>query len=398
MTATRFTPPPEFDLPPGRLELRKHHLVAEIAAAGTAQPRSGERRSRRAAGNRLRLRGVALAPVAAVVAACAVLLVAPWQNGGPSVVDQALAAVSGGPVLHAIVEYSWPQDLVVDLATGAERERVHRYEFWYDEQRRQLRHRSMTDGGEPIDSVISGAELSVSLDPALAGFATRYRDALANGDARLVGDATVDGRPAKRIEFAPRGSGAVEEVLVDAATYVPLRFHSTYPGGRRSPEWQVVTVESTPRDPSTFRQGSSRPRPSAGEVTEGREISLDEAARALGASPLWLGPSFAGHGLGAVELSETTAWLTDGSKVSGILVRLSYGSIRVRLARDAAGSYALGFGQDEHPTPPEGSIAVTGNEREGWAGELRHGEFAVMLSGTSKEELLAAARALTPQR
>lgn len=398
MTATSVTPPPELDLPPGRLELRKHHLVAEIAAAGRTRPRAGVPVPGRGGASRLRLARVALAPLVAVVAACAVLLVAPWQSGGPSVVERALAAVGAGPVVHAVVEYSWPQDLVVDLATGAERERVHRHELWYDEQRRQLLYRSVTDGGEPIDYLVSGPALSVRLDPALTGFATRYREALASGDARVVGDATVDGRPAKRIEFAPDGGGAVEEVRVDAETSVPLRFHSTYPGGRRSPEWRVATIESVPRDPASFRERSSRPRASAGEVTEGREISLEEAARALGAPPLWLGPSFAGRALSSVELSRTKAWLTDGSKVKGVLVRLAYGSVRVSLARDSAGSYGIGFGEDDHPTPREGSVAVTGNDRQGWQGEFRHGDFAVMLSAPSKEQLLTAARALVPQR
>jgi len=39
-----------------------------------------------------------------------------------------------------------------------------------------------------------------------------------------------------------------------------------------------------------------------------------------------------------------------------------------------------------------------GNDRQGWTGELRHGDFAVMISAPGKEHLLAAARALTTQR
>ena len=65
------------------------------------------------------------------------------------------------------------------------------------------------------------------------------------------------------------------------------------------------------------------------------------------------------------------------------------------LARDPAGSYAVGSGEDEYPTPTEGSVAVTGG-RHGWQGELRRGDFAVMLSAPRKEQVLAAARALTP--
>jgi hypothetical protein len=379
-----MTPPAERDLPPGRRQAMKERLVLELAVA---PPRRSRRR---------RSPWIALAPAVVAAATLAFLLVAPWESRGPSVVDRALAAVGAGPVVHAVVEHSWQQDVVVDLATGAERPRVHRVEYWYDEERGQLRTRSATDGAEPTDAVISAGV--AQLDPALAGFATQYRDALANGGARVVGDTTVDGRSAKRIEFAPRSAGAVEEVTVDAQTHVPLRFHTTYRGGRRSPEWRVVTIESMPRDPSDFAAAeASRPRPSVGEVREGRGVSLVDATRALGAPPLWLGPSFGNHALDSVELSRTRAWLTDGSTVSGVLVRLSYGSVRVSLARDAAGSYALGFGADEYPTPPEGSVAVTG-DRYGWQGDLRHGDFAVMLSAPSKEQLLGAARALTARR
>jgi len=396
MTSIGFKPPPELDLPPGRLELRKQHLVAVIAAARPSQGRASVSPRRAGIPTRLAIPRLAFAAVGVVVAACAVLLLAPWRGGAPSVVDRALAAVGAGPVVHAVVEYSWPQDVVVDLKTGAEQERVHRHEFWYDEQGRQLLHRSLTDGGEPIDYLISGPALAVRLDPALTGFATRYRAALASGEARITGDTILDDRPAKRIEFAPDSSGSVEEVLVDAETYAPLRFSSTYRGGRRSPEWRVLTVEAIARDPSIFREASARPRATAGEVTESRKTSLAEATRALGAKPLWLGPSFAGKALGSIELSETTAWLSDGSKVSGVLARLIYDRVRVSIARDDAGGYALGFGEDDHPTPSEGSIALTGNDRQGWSGELRHGSFAVMLSAPTKEEVLAAARALRP--
>lgn len=341
---------------------------------------------------------VALAPLAAVLAAVALLLGGPWQSDGPSVVDRALAAVGPGPIVHAVVEYSGPQDVVVDLASGEERERVHRDEFWYDEERRQLLHRSVTEGGEPTEYLLSGTHVPGRLDPALTGFATQYREALASGNARVVGETTVDGRPAKRIEFSPTDGVATHEVVVDAQTYAPLRFHSSYPGGRRSPIWRVVTIESVPRNPADFRESPQQPRLTAGEVTEGRDVSLTEAERALGAPVVWLGPAFGGQALGSVQLWRTTAWLSDGSKFRGSLVRFTYGPVRVSQARDRAGSYAVGFGEDGHPTPPAGAIAISGDDRDGWAGELRHGDYAVMISAPTKQQVLAVARALTPRQ
>lgn len=375
MNPDLLTLPAERDLPPGRLEARRLHLVAEIAAPS----------------RRTRVARIALAPAAVVAAALAVALVAPWESSGPSVVDRALAAVGAGPVVHAVVEYSWPQDVLVDLRTGAEHERVHRAEYWYDDERKVLRVRYSTDGNEPADYVASG---EVGLDTSLAGFATEYREALESGAARFVGDTTVAGRRAKRIEFAPRGSGAVEEVTVDAVTYAPLRFHTTYPpSGRRSPEWHVLTIESLPRDPADFVPVEpSQTWVSVGEVSAGEPISLAEAEQALGAKPLWLGESFLGRRLGSVELDRTKSWLTDGSVVTGVIVRLDYGGVRVSLSRDRA----AGWGSPESPMPPPGTIALDG-DRSGWQGKLREGGFEVSLSAPLKEQVLAAARALTAQ-
>ena len=378
MTTSRLTPPSELDLPAGRLEARARHLVAEMATVERRRPS---------------VFSLVLVPVAVVGAVLALLLVAPWQSRGPSVVDRALAAVGAGPVVHAVVEYSWPQDVVVELASGVERERVHRAEYWFDEQGGKLRASYSTDGSEPIEYAESGVMLQ--LDPALGGFVTQYRDALANGHAQVVGDATVDGRPAKRIEFSPGSGGAVEEVTVDAKTYAPLSFHSTYPPRRRSPEWRVLTIESIPRKAADFSVATpSQPRADTGEVSAAHVVSLATAERALGARPLWLGASFGGRALDSVELSQTTAFLSDGTKRQGVVVRLVYGSVRVSLGRDEAGKYAVGYGNDESPTPPEGSVAVTGNASESWQGELRRGDFAVLISAPHRESVIAAARTL----
>jgi hypothetical protein len=331
---------------------------------------------------RLRARRLLL-PAAVAAATALVLVVAPWRGGGSSVVDRALAAVGAGPVIHAVVEYSWPQDAVVDLATGAERERVHRAEYWFDGERAKLRVRYSTDGGAHVDYVASGAE-EAQLDASLAGFATQYRDALADGRARLVGDTTI--------RFAPRTGGAVEEVTIDADTYRPLTFRTTYPPARRSPEWRVLTIESTPRDPADFRASPRGPHPDVGEVSAARDVSLAVATRALGAPPLGL----RGRTPRSLQLSHATSWLTDGSKLEGVVVRLDYGDVKVSLARDEAGRYAVGFGTDEHPVPPEGSMSLTGNDADGFQGVLRRGDFGVLLASTHKDALIAAARALTP--
>ena len=275
-------------------------------------------------------RSVVTAAVA-VAAAIALALVAPWQERGPTFVDRALAAVGGGPVVHAVVEYSWDRDVVVEIATGEERQRVHRTEYWYDEERNTLRTRLLTDGVQLTEIVetprhawsdvgeFPTAGNAAQLDPALKGFVTGYRDALDDGSAEVVHETTVDGRAAKVIRFHPRPSGSVQEVIVDARTYRPLRFHHTYPpDGRRSPEWRVVSIESISRDPSLFAPPPlSKPRPTQGWGLEASAIKPGDAARRLGVAPLGL----TALAIERVDLQRVGAELTDGHKVEGVVLQ-----------------------------------------------------------------------------
>ncbi len=355
--------------------------------------------------------GRVLASAVAVAAALAIALVAPWQDGGPNFVDRALAAVGGGgPVVHAVVEYSWDRDVVVEIATGEERRRVHRTEYWYDEDRETLRTRLLTDGVQ-ITEIVETPQHAWSdvgdfpmggnapeLDPALAGFVTGYRDALADGSAEVVGETTVDGHAAKLLRFSTRPSGSFQEVAVDAKSYRPLRFHHTYPGGRRSPEWRVLELESIPREPSLFAPPErSAPRPTTGSVEEGSRIDLTDAPLALGSTPLWLGPDFAGRDVERVVLHRTRAELTDGREVSGVVLRIEYADgVRVSQAVDPAGLYALGINDGGDPTAPPGSMSVYSDPRPHWQGELEAGKVGIVLDAPTRDLLLEAARGLRP--
>lgn len=343
-----------------------------------------------------------LALAAAVTLAAAVALIAPWGDRGPDVLERALAAVGNGPVLHAVVEYS-ADDAIVDLATGASSRRVHRTEFWYDEGRRSMRTRLSTDG-VILTELVQTPEGSMSdvgpvrtggagpqLDPLFAGFATGYRDALANGTASVVGETQVDDREAKVIEF-DRPIETVT-VLVDAETFMPLRFYTSFDAGRRSPTWTVVHVETLPRHPSQFEappQGA--PRPTAGTASGGEEISLEQARGALAAQPLWLGP----EGLERIRLTRAETEFTDGRKVRGVNVHFDYGRIEVWVATNLAGAYSIGMEDGGDPPPPAGSIAITrswGGPRS-WEGELRADGRWVRVVAPTREQVLDAARGL----
>lgn len=392
-------------------------LLAIADAVGATQ------RRRRRLGRRR-----ALALPAAVAALLVLVLAAPWQHGGPSTLERALAAVGQGPVIHAVVETSTRGNALIEIASGEKRPRVHRTEYWYDGERKRLHTRLLVDGVQiteivetperaysDLGSYPTGGAFEPSLEPALLGFVTRYRSALAGGRAKVLDETTVNGRPAKRITLR-LPHGAREEVMVDAETYKPLRFFIVAPRVRtpqiappasllRSPEYRVVTIESLPRDPGFFAPPKlSPPRPTAGSGGSAEDVTLDEASRALGRQPRWLGRAFGGHGLDAVLLRHYRAEWTDGRTGEGVVVELSYGGVTLSQAVDPAAAYQLGFDDGGGPPPPPGFLETTppgteittGRAVGPWSAELRSDGIAMLLEAPSRATLLQAARALTP--
>jgi hypothetical protein len=383
-----------------------------------------------------RRRGVfRLAVVAALVAVgVTIALVASFSGRGPSVVDRALAAIGTGPVIHAVVEYSHPNDVVVDLASGKSYERVHRTEYWYDRERSFLHTRLTTDGkmlteivetptGSDSDLGHYPGGIAAQLDPALAGFVTHYHEALASGKAKIVGHEQVAGRDVMLLRIT-LDHGDTEEVGVDSATYRPLFFGANprpTVGVGKIPTWHVAVIESVPRDPSYFAKPDlSPPRPTGGRGSETSKITLEQAANALDQPALWLGARFSDLPLARIELEHVQTDYTDGSKHDGTKLELSYGHIgpngRVRAqpwlivgeAASVAASYQLGFNDGGDPPAPEGSMVVEDNsifatagrraipERAEWTGKLIRGGIYVALSASSRDLLLAAAHALEP--
>src|SRR5579884_3744834 len=72
-----------------------------------------------------------LSAAAAVAAAVAVALVAPWHRDHGTLSDLALAALGSQPVVHVVTETPTGADLV-DIASGAVSPVVQQDEIWYD--------------------------------------------------------------------------------------------------------------------------------------------------------------------------------------------------------------------------------------------------------------------------
>jgi hypothetical protein len=370
---------------------RPQLLRLATAVADLRAPIAKQRR------RRYRVGAMALAAVGLAVALVAL------PDRGPGALDRALAAISSGPVIHAVVERSSPDSVVVHLTTGQARERIHAIEYWYDRERSLLRTRLSTDGqvlteivetptGSDSDLGHYPGGIAAQLDPALAGFVTRYREALANGTAEIVsrdGDITTI-----RISLGP---GTTEDVSVDSDSYRPIllayRRH-----GEVMQSWRVASIEAIERSPTFFAKPKrAEPRPTGGGEIASREVSLDEASNALERRPVWLGKTFRNLPLSGAILSVDRALYTDGTSHEGKRLTLRYGQddpLVIGQAASVAGSYQLGFNDGGDPPAPEDSLVL---ERSGgiWTGELIKDGLFLSLRASDRDTIVAAAKALT---
>jgi hypothetical protein len=400
------------------------------STALAALPPKPRRRGRRVA---------VLAAVAAAGAAAAVLalLAAPWDEN-PLATERALAALGDQPVIHAIVEQPASAVTVIELDSGRERQEPHRSEYWYDDERDLLRVR-LSLGGRilPGGEFLRSAEGFFTdrgsrrdqlrppwLNPALAGFASRYREALERGEATEIGEEVVDGRDAVILRFAlpagPLGGQVAEEVAVDADDFRPLRFRFTSSArpGEATPWSQalrVIEIETIPRDPGDFaRPAPADPRP-AGQTGVGeRTLTPAEAATAMGRPAFWPGRTVDGVELTEIELVRVTTSWTDGSKTESRTISLQYGAdLRSAYLEGKAGltisegtSHAemLEAGPFGGAPPGPGELRLRGlgdagdGRAEMWFGSMQREGVYVSFRSRQRELILAAAKAMVPLR
>ena len=313
----------------------------------------------------LRRRAKRLAPLAATLAAVvALLLVAPWQRG-PSLVENALAAVGDGPVLYVVVEQPAPEESLRDLSTGKVLPRNVRTEIWFDGGR-DLKKTLMTLDGAVLDEVletrqggwtrggrvytcawiaahpVEATKARVSCDPsgengttprtvperpptvdlALGGFVDRYRSALATGAATKVGEGTVNGREVVWLRIPTPGGD--ERVAIDAATYAPVRIDA----GHGADPLRVVTAQTLPFDPARFAKPAPVPAQLGGGTSSETPLDVDQASEILGAPAVWLGRDWNGLQLVSVTKQERTIRTTaDATERPVPTVKLSYARV-----------------------------------------------------------------------
>jgi hypothetical protein len=394
-----------------------------VARAGLTPPEP-EPAPRRRRPRRL----VLVAFAAAVLAALAAL--GPWggEDDRVTILDRALAAVSGGPVLHAVLRIDAGQLViagdggptrytVVDLGSGHERAVETQIETWYDPDRDVLHQQVSTDGVVQWDSLRSGAGTGASpIDPALAAFFKGYRRSLDDGSARPVSEETIDGRRVIWLRFEVSRRGA-QEIAVDTDSYQGLFLRGVCPEcSAPPPTYKIVTLEGVAVEAANFTSPVPRPTRAKGRYSSGwrRTIELSEATSRLGRTALWAGPAVEGIALSRVQYIRAsrhtglpTTRRNQVARGRGLMFRYGDGAASVSIVETA--SYRFGPGNFDSrqagrplalsgaPIPPEGQAALTSIGPDyGWIAQLRKDGLFLEISSRSREVALAAARALQP--
>jgi hypothetical protein len=299
---------------------------------------------------RRRMWPAAAIAVAAVVAAAALLLAGPFSSGPAADVQaQALAALGGpGSVLEVVerVTAGPAGGFAPSTRTG-----------WIDPSRGRAAWVQRAADGVVVDRTVvehgrvtryDPATRTAVVAPSCAALATGcatavdpvavYRRALTRLAATETERVTFRGRPAYRfalpMQRLPDAARVAQVVTVDAHTLLPERIEWRVrpPGGRPRPAAVIDITRAlvTPRAQApqdafgiAVPQGTAvtelRAQGRPLRLTGVRRLTLAQA-RAVRPAIDWLGPRFAGHPLGAIELLRYGA---------GTAVRLTYGPFLV---------------------------------------------------------------------
>lgn len=384
--------------------------------------------------------GRAVAAIVAVaVGIFALVLASPWDRGSGKgfVLERALAAITDrGPVLHAVfvspggAEYTRDPvpNVRLNLKTGASRLIEDREEVWYDRERNLIRFLTRRDGHLLTDYVEKGA-VGEGADPfsqyADGGY---YRDALAEGRARVVGSGSWHGHAVYWLELRPPASERPDspsfpfQYGIDHDTYRLLVVREVNAqGGPTGRETGVLLLEYVPRSEGQFE---SKQTDEGGFAFNPPDvITLAKARKALGVRAAWTGPSLDGLPLQRITLTEVCPskgcppegrheskrglldllYVSSRDLPSGDL-RLSPGQTGVLVTEAPAGTRRITriYPVVSAIPPPVGFAdlrylgKVFRDKRPTWAALLAVGDVWVLIDAPSRELAIAAARALRP--
>jgi hypothetical protein len=359
----------------------------------------------------------AVAPALAAIAVVVVVVLSPWGGTGPSLIENALAALGErGPVVHSILAVRDPDAAIVALATGDARPAVTEVEFFVDEERNIVRT-IVRRNAVVVADLVSRPGAAPRAYRELEGFATGYRSELEAGSAISAGTGTVEKRPVSWLRL-PNLRGLQTRVALDPdsgrALVIEVRPAA---GSGAAMSARVLRMETIARDPADFEPASLEgPQPGGGRIIASEKLTLREAAAALARPAVWAGRAVGKLRLRAVELdtlSRTYPTARAKGPTRGRGLTLLYGAVRgdepdrtgrfLRIRQATYPEPAFGFLPDAvavAPPPSEGfmrleRLSTAGGEAI-WTGTLRHSGLYVVLDASDREPLIEAARSLSP--
>jgi DNA-directed RNA polymerase specialized sigma24 family protein len=365
------------------------------------------------------VRAVSVVGVAIAAGAGAAALA--WSFGGGAhgtVLQRAAATLGDGPVLHFVIRSGWGGALI-DLKTGSRNKLYATEEFWYERGGR-IHEVSRFAGVVQGDATYS-ADRRSSLNKKLRSLVTRYRQALRDGSALVLGRDVVEGHQVYWIrvdsKMLPDAHNRLHkwahDVAVSKETFEPVAVREMR-DGKPGPNGNsiVLKAESVPKDAGNFAR---MPRDSSGlpvKIAWSGFLTPSEAGAVLGRPALWAGHSVAGLDLARIwkdERSESYNRKSGGWAKTYTGVTFFYGTLdhngdpaMTRKAGDA--STPMPFVQVSESrtldslfqrvvtnySPPEGSILVF----DARIAVMQKDGLYLALDASSEDVLLAAARTL----
>ena len=251
------------------------------------------------------------APVAVLLAVGALALLWPFGAGHTGILDRARAAVGDGPVWHIVLRGDWG-GTNVDLDTG---ERMPVYgddEYWYDAGTGIVHQRGLLGSYVQTENLGHPAKLPFEID----ALVSKYRDALEHHTARIAEEGTVDGEPVYWIVYSSqmlpdvaddRDHEFSQQVAVSKSTFEPVALRSTRDGEQGPGTLErVVKLETVSEGQGDFTADPHKELNGLGFAERKEPATLETAAAALGARPLWLGHSYNDLPLSDVEKTTTS--------------------------------------------------------------------------------------------
>jgi DNA-directed RNA polymerase specialized sigma24 family protein len=365
------------------------------------------------------VRAVSAAGVAVAAGAGAAALA--WSfGGGPhgTVLQRAAATLGDGPVLHFVIRSGWGGALI-DLKTGSRNHVYATEEFWYQRGRR-IHEVSRFAGVAQGDATYSAGRRS-SLDKSLGSLVTRYRQALRDGSALVLGRDVVEGHSVYWIrvdsEMLPDARNRLHkwahDVAVSRETFEQVAVREMR-DGRARPDGNAIVLkaESVPKDQGNFTR---MPRDSSGlplEIAWTGFLTPSEASAVLGRPALWSGRSVAGLDLARIWKDERREgydrksgdWAKTYTGVTFFYGTLDANGDPASFPNASSAATPMPFVQVSESrtldspfqrvvtnySPPEGSILVF----DSGIAVMQTDGLYIAFDGSSEDVLLVAARAL----